>query len=119
MNFVWKPMKTPRSTSRKSSTSMTNSLRKEFQVSQKVLLFNSRLKLIVGKLIVDPWSHDLLREQGALLGKSRARCGSDLLNEGVKEITRRSASKARMLRSLEDSSPSPTLYSDRDIEVEH
>ncbi|RDX70938.1 hypothetical protein CR513_49763, partial [Mucuna pruriens] len=39
-NSVWKLMRTPASTSNK----------KEFQVSQKVLLFNSKLKLINDKL---------------------------------------------------------------------
>ncbi|RDY03829.1 hypothetical protein CR513_12542, partial [Mucuna pruriens] len=42
--YAWKPLRTPRST-RKSRI-----LRKEFRVSQKVLLFHSRLRLIAGKL---------------------------------------------------------------------
>ncbi|RDX91891.1 hypothetical protein CR513_26058, partial [Mucuna pruriens] len=39
-NSTWKPIRTPRSIS----------IKKEFQVGQKVLLFNSRLKLITRKL---------------------------------------------------------------------
>ncbi|RDY07970.1 hypothetical protein CR513_07856, partial [Mucuna pruriens] len=40
MNFAWKPMRIPGSTNRK----------RDFHIGQKVLLFNSRLKLIAGKL---------------------------------------------------------------------
>ncbi|RDX73362.1 hypothetical protein CR513_47041, partial [Mucuna pruriens] len=43
MNSAWKPMRIPGSTNKKI-------LRKDFSVGQKVLLFNSRLKLIAGKL---------------------------------------------------------------------
>ncbi|RDY11668.1 hypothetical protein CR513_03658, partial [Mucuna pruriens] len=42
-NYAWKLTRTPRSTRRRI-------LRKEFKVGQKLLLFNSRLKLIVNKL---------------------------------------------------------------------
>ncbi|RDY05005.1 hypothetical protein CR513_11208, partial [Mucuna pruriens] len=43
MNAAWKLMRMPGYTSRRI-------LRKDFQIGQKVLLFNARLKLIAGKL---------------------------------------------------------------------
>ncbi|RDY11539.1 hypothetical protein CR513_03782, partial [Mucuna pruriens] len=49
-NSTWRPMRTLESISRKKRFHDQQVPRKEFQVGQKVLLFNSRLKIIVGKL---------------------------------------------------------------------